>query len=546
MLTTLLMALGAAVIAVVVGLILVGTLARGGVPALARLFGGQWAGLEPQVEPLMLLFRNKSLLDATRPARKILEVLPGADDWQRLMAWLAVHMPESGAVLKQDLHDHGRVELTAPPGPGRAPFSALLEDLGDGHLRVMLRDPAAGDSGTVVDSLTLAAMEEEIGLLRGTMDSSPMLAWREDENGAITWANSAYLQLVEAGGGGDTIWPLPRLIPLAEADASLTPQRAQVEIGGEIRWYECHSRISEGQIVAIALPADAAVRAEQNLREFVQTLTKTFADLPIGMAIFDRERNLQLFNPALLDLTGLAAGFLIARPTLYSFLDRLREARMVPEPKDYRSWRNQMSTLESAAASGYHVETWSLPGGQTYRVTGRPHPDGAVAFLFEDITSETSLTRKFRAELSLGREVLDGLTEAVAVFSGTGQKVIQNSAYITLWGGNAGGFLADHLQLWQGGAGDDAGLKRLKDALDGAGMGMKEPVNGTMTGPEGQQLFWNLRFLTGGRLLIGFDDPAGAALPSAPSGPVPGRRHHARGNRRSKQPGTAMQFSAGS
>ena len=80
---------------------------------------------------------------------------------------------------------------------------------------------------------------------------------------------------------------------------------------------------------------------------------------------------------------------------------------MVPEPKDYRSWSNQMNSLEAAAASGHHVGIWSLPGGQTYRVTGRPHPDGAVAFLFEDITSEISLTRQFRADLSLGAEVLE-------------------------------------------------------------------------------------------------------------------------------------------
>ena len=166
----------------------------------------------------------------------------------------------------------------------------------------------------------------------------------------------------------------------------------------------------------------------------IRDRTKTFADLPTGLAIFDRERNLQLFNPALIDLTGLSAGFLTGRPTLFDFLDKLRDARMVPEPKDYRSWRQQMNNLEAAAATGHHVETWSLPGGQTYRVTGRPHPDGAVAFLFEDITSEISLTRKFRAELTLGAHVLDGLEDALAVFSPSGQMLLSNRSYVALWG----------------------------------------------------------------------------------------------------------------
>ena len=84
----------------------------------------------------------------------------------------------------------------------------------------------------------------------------------------------------------------------------------------------------------------------------MQTLTKTFAQLPIGLAIFDRNRVLQLFNPALLDLTGLSAEFLIGRPTLASVLDAMREQQVIPEPKDYRSWRKQMVALEEAAASG--------------------------------------------------------------------------------------------------------------------------------------------------------------------------------------------------
>ena len=171
------------------------------------------------------------------------------------------------------------------------------------------------------------------------------------------------------------------------------------------------------------------MRAEQSQREFLQTLTKTLADLPAGLAIFDRERQLQLFNPALLDLTGLAAGFPATRLSLYSVLDQLRELRMIPEPRDYRSWRRQISTLETAAAAGHHVETWSLPGGRTYRVTGRPHPGGAIAFLFEDITSEITLTRKFRAELTLGAQVMDALDQALIVFNAVGQVVLTNKAY---------------------------------------------------------------------------------------------------------------------
>src|SRR5690606_7195853 len=105
--------------------------------------------------------------------------------------------------------------------------------------------------------------------------------------------------------------------------------------------------------------------------------------------------------------------------------------------------------------AGFHAETWSLPSGQTYRVTGRPHPDGAVAFLFEDISSEVSLTRRSRSELELGHEVLDALQEAVAVFQPSGELLMSNAAFTRLWQFDPGTTLGhvtlmDAVRVWQG------------------------------------------------------------------------------------------------
>lgn len=182
------------------------------------------------------------------------------------------------------------------------------------------------------------------------------------------------------------------------------------------------------------MPADAVVQAESSLRDFMQTLTKTFAHLPIALAIFDKHRQLALFNPALLDLSGLQPDFLSMRPTLFAFLDAMRNRNMIPEPKDYHGWRKQMMELERAAASGLYEETWSLPSGQTYRVIGRPHPNGALALMFEDISNEMSRTRRYRADLELGQSVIDAIDQALAVFSNTGVLVVSNAAYARLWG----------------------------------------------------------------------------------------------------------------
>ena len=233
-----------------------------------------------------------------------------------------------------------------------------------------------------------------LSLLRGALDQTPMLVWRLDDEDRVTWANAAYLRRAEARSDEALGWPLPRLLdaPRPVPGAGTATRRAGLEDQGAVSWYDCHSHRMGDEVMMFALPADAAVRAERSLRDFVQTLTKTFADLPIGLAIFDQGRNLQLFNPALIDLTNLPTGFLTARPSLFDFLDQLREQRMVPEPKDYRSWRQHMANLESAAATGHPVEVWGWDeaylGVNARGAEVDPFDDEAIVDLAERIRSE--------------------------------------------------------------------------------------------------------------------------------------------------------------
>lgn len=468
------------------------------------------APLEGQVQPMVFLFRGLSLVDATPPARALLDrVGAPEDDWLRLLRWIGPHFPDAADRLAE-LPRRGRIEMLGQQGHGKATLRLMAEDLGDRMWRLTLTDPDADHAGIVVDSLSLQAMEEELHLLRGALDQTPMLVWRLDAEDRVTWANAAYLRRAESRSDGALGWPLPRLLDAPKQVPGSTARRSALEDHGVVSWFDCHTHRMGDQVMMFALPADAAVRAERSLREFVQTLTKTFADLPIGLAIFDQKRNLQLFNPALIDLTGLPTGFLTARPTLFDFLDQLREQRMVPEPKDYRSWRQHMANLESAAATGHHVETWSLPGGQTYRVTGRPHPDGAVAFLFENITSEMSLTRKFRAELMLGAHVLDGLDDALAVFSPGGQLVLSNQAYRVLWGAPPAG-LSEAIASWKDATETGPGFSALHDALT---LGEPAKTSGAMAGPKGELLGWTVITLSGGRRMLRFRPAAAQPLTS--------------------------------
>jgi len=297
----------------------------------------------------------------------------------------------------------------------------------DGIVRVQLRD-CQGTTGPV--------RRDPNDPIRLAMDQAPYPVWLLDKSDVVRWCNAAYVSLVRKARGRDADLTVP-LFPRIEGQDHLGKKtRVSVDVAGSENklWFDLtHVDRDEGQL-NYATDINAIVEAEAAQRKFVQTMTKTFAQLSIGLAIFDRNRQLALFNPALIDLTTLPPDFLSCRPSLSSFFDRLRDQHMMPEPKNYRGWRQQMNDLLEAAQDGNYQETWSLPSGSVDSVSGRPHPDGAVAFLFEDITAEITLTRRFRSEMDLMQSILDKLADAIAVFSDDGTLALTNFAYQELWG----------------------------------------------------------------------------------------------------------------
>jgi len=261
--------------------------------------------------------------------------------------------------------------------------------------------------------------------------------WRQSGDGAITWANQAYLDKIAAlmpDRAGT--WPLARLFKttsLAHPDTKGS-RRIGVDVGEGVKaWFDVEGCRILDEIQYTATPIDATVRAEVSLRNFVQTLTGTFAHLQVGLAIFDRNRQLVLFNPALLDLTTLEPEWLSTRPLLGDVLDRMRDRNMLPEPKDYKSWRASLSALEADSREGLFEETWSLPNGQTLRIQARPHTEGGLAITLEDISSELSMTRRFRSEIELGQSVIDRVAPALAVFDRRGALEMSSRAYQELF-----------------------------------------------------------------------------------------------------------------
>jgi hypothetical protein len=474
----------------------------------------------------MFLFDGDRLLDATPAARSLLPEGEDKHAWPRLLARLGPMFPDLPQVLA-GLPKQGHVTLTSAPGV--MPPVLLRGEHLTGLTRLTMIDTAADQRLATGDSAVMAALQQELTAQRAVLARAPVLMWREGEGGAVTWANHAYLiraaELLPPG--EDLSWPLPRLFPSGDASAGQRPAgrsaRTKLQMHGGAEWFDLVRTPQGDEVLCYALAANTAVQAETALRDFMQTLTKTFADLPIGLAIFDRQRVLQLFNPALADLTSLAPDFLISRPTLSSVLDAMRAKAMIPEPKDYRSWRKQLVKLEEEASMGLFEETWSLPGGQTYRVIGRPHPNGALALMFEDISHEMTQTRRYRADLELGQSVIDAVEEGVAVFSQGGQLVMSNIGYAQLWNHDPAVLLSDAgigtLCAWW--RENSAPTMLWDDATDFVTtMGDRTPWDGEARLLDGRLVVIRFRPLTGGATLITFRaraaETGGAVLEALP------------------------------
>ena len=283
-----------------------------------------------------------------------------------------------------------------------------------------------------------AAAERELNTVAAMLNAIPGPVWRLDPAGNLAWANRYYhglsadaLAALDAA-QANKIVTLPGDPPHAFDICS-----ASDDSSGDApdNTADTPARIHFG------LPADHLLETQASLRRFVETLTQTFAHLPIGLAIFDRDRRLNLFNPALSDLLALDPSWLAGRPKFRAVMERLRASGRMPDRAEFQTWLHHLNAMEATAAdTGYH-DTWLLPGGQNLRATGQPHPDGALAFVFEDMTQLSHVESRHRTDIVLNQAILDQMDEAVAVFDTTGALVFANQTFDRLWDIDSGATL---------------------------------------------------------------------------------------------------------
>ncbi|GAA6180702.1 PAS-domain containing protein [Shimia sp. NS0008-38b] len=367
-------------------------------------------------EKALFLFRAGALVDANSTALQICSQAPAeVFDWTALRQCLTHSFPDFP--LAQGASQGRDTLILQSQDPTVSTILTL--DQWDDVARITI------EKNNVPDAARRTAVMQ-------AMFQAPSPVWKENMVGTVVWRNAAYKDLAEKMG-----FPAKgaQLFDVRDLTPGGTPVRLCVKSNKDdiSRWFDVTAvQISEN-VMYYATAADAVVSAIHAQRNFVQTFSKTFAQLSTGLAIFDQTRKLAIFNPALTELTQLNADFLSNHCDISDFFDQLREHQLVPSPVSHVYWRDQIESVIQLAMTGQYSQSWTFPSGVTYRVTGRPHPDGALAFLFEDITAELTVTRRFRTEIDQCHSVLDTVKSALVLFGPNGKLHLCNKAYRDLW-----------------------------------------------------------------------------------------------------------------
>ena len=458
------------------------------------------------------LFDGDALRDATPDAHLLIKDAPShMTEKQSVIHVLGARFPTLDRTIKQLGHN----ETQTLHATDNSAISLEVSEI-DGLMQLKLRGTCTQDTLNISEIAAQDALVSELTMLRNLTDQSPHLIWQQGADGQLNWANASYLSLSDALSGNEEkavqSWPSEAIFPDLHLDAQNgKPKTRRISLdipsqSGEA-WFEVTTLKNGPNALHFANNANATVSAEYAKRQSVQTFGRIFAHLSTGLAIFDQERRLSMFNPALIEMTGLSPEFLSNKPTIEMFLDHLREARLLPEPKDYIKWREQFSLGDATQNEKSYCENWDIADGQTFKVSGQPNRDKTYAFFFEDISADVSLTRRFRSDIETGQGVLDTLPEAIAVFSANGTLVMSNRAYTKLWGVDHETLVRNHdlraeMLMWQSHCTGSQIWGGLRDFI--ARSGERTIWKDSAVMDDGRQFMCNAQPMPGGMTMITF------------------------------------------
>ena len=336
----------------------------------------------------------------------------------------------------------------APAGPGLAESGGVVLWIFD-----------ATDSQAEIESLKghVDQLREALEALAGLVEAAPFPMWHRGADLRLSLVNSAYVRAVDAPSAAEVI---AGGIELVEAAGGVSPQAAAADAVAQDRAVErmvpatIDGERRTMRVVDVPLgPAGVAgyavdqhdleqARVEQRRLEAAQ---RDLLDrLSAGVARFGPDRTLRFWNQPFISLFALRQDALVDAPLFERVLDQMRDARRLPEHRDFPAWRTERRNWFLSPEP--REENWLLQDGTHLRVYAQPLPDGGLLLIFEDRTEQVQLSSARDTLLRVRTATFDNLFESIGVFSADGRLQMWNSRFRAVWGASEE-LLASHPRI---------------------------------------------------------------------------------------------------
>lgn len=317
----------------------------------------------------------------------------------------------------------------------------------------------AGDRGVVVWFSDLTETAERLRALevererekdqylaaRGMIALAPVPVWRRNPELELIEVNQAYADAVEVAAPDVAV---ARGIELVSASPESTPRQAAAKVrdtgepltrdeyaiiaGQRRRLRIAEIKLPNDQIAGLAMDLTEVDTAEARYERFAASQTEMFELISAGVAVFGPGRRLISANRAFLRIFQMDEEFVESNPEFDRVLEFMREARRLPEQRDFPGWKAERREWFLTAERSIE-ETWVLPDNMVIRVIAQPAPDGGLLMIFEDQSERLKLASSREQLMRVQGVTLQNLREAVAVFSASGRLQFHNDAFQNLW-----------------------------------------------------------------------------------------------------------------
>lgn len=308
------------------------------------------------------------------------------------------------------------------------------------------------------ESHLIAALEDEkktaqlrCQQLEDIIDNLPYPAWLRDDSLNLVLVNKKYLEFIKGANKYDVIQHQLEICgtnnisiskALGEQAQSLNRTQTQkislVKNGQHCSFEVWESPFHlEGYLdkiwsVGALIDVTELDGIKRNLKLHQNAHLEILGTLGTAFAVFDGSRKLSFYNKAFASLWQQDTEWLDSSPSYSSFLENVREKRLLPEVPDFKSYKNDeqeaFSTILEPKEDLLH-----LPNGNTIRRVRSPHPMGGLVFAFEDVSDRLATQRAYNALIQVQNEILNNLFDAVIIFGSNGRLNAYNQAYLSLW-----------------------------------------------------------------------------------------------------------------